>query len=161
MISLVLFVPLSNCISLPVCQSLSPSPFHAFTHTHTHNKRRTHPTHTYVRTNVRTNDKQCNWVRVTKSPKLALIELVTYGRNTFSSSDRFNQNLPIVNYVDKSIVVNERIQITKSNNWAHFLWRCTGLVWQDCSLQWPLWYSPIIRQKCLIHSYLLKFILYY
>ena len=37
------------------------------------------------------------------------------------------------------------------------LWRCLELALQDCSLQWLLCHTLIIRQKCLTHFYLLKF----
>ena len=41
-----------------------------------------------------------------------------------------------------------------------FLWRHPDLIWQDCSLRWPLCHAAIIRQMCLIHFFLFKLIYY-
>ena len=43
----------------------------------------------------------------------------------------------------------------------NFLWQRPELVWQDCSLQWPLCHVLILGQKCLICSYMLRSTLYY
>ena len=96
---------------------------------------------TSPRTSARTSETRSEVIKKISRKLRRIILVLKHRDGEISSSNR-------VLLLDLSFV-----------SFLYFLCRCPELVWLDCSLQWLLCHAPIIRQKSLIHFYLLKFVL--